>query len=553
MNAPELLHSLITGQWRVDRKMAQDQERFLAATNGKRELLLRGHEMMARLSEERLKLFAGAEPGQDRPMPNVLSTPEDYKQAYQRYIMMRAARQMEEDYGFFDGMLQDFEDFDIGDELVYQPNTGNAEANRVLRDHVEMCMERADYAQQHDLTKIAQLFVRSMKRDGECGAMPVDTGEMIQLHLVSGDCIGNPLVGANIGPFNYNGIITDEATGEIVSYRLFKRIPKLNCYMFAKEIPASMFWHFADQYSMQQYHGVTVFKNTIRDAFDIDQILNWSKLNMKWRASQLPTVHTETGRPRGAGIGQWGMGYGNGAAQATTPGGAPAPLSVQVDGVVTNYLKLDEQTIEYPNDFPNAQLKVTMDELRRECAKGAKLPYEFVYRADNGGVVQRFWVNKAERTFARDKHLIRRKLLNPFKNRNIQKGIDTGFLDLSKFGTLSEDPARFKGAWQMGRGVSVDYLNETKADIQQIDAALMSPQDFCRDSGHDPDDIRREISEHAEWVLSEAQKIATRLNLDPAFVVAFIQKKFPNPGAGITSNNADIQPGAGTTVPVEAE
>ena len=553
MNLADLTHSIITGSWRVDREMARDQQRFLAATAGKRELLLRGHEMMHRLAEERMKLFAGAEPGVERPMPNVLSTPEDYKQAYQRYIMMRAARQMEEDYGFFDGLLQDFEDYTIGDELVYQPNTGNPDANRVIREYIEMCMDRADYAHTHDLTKIAQLFVRSMKRDGECAACPVDNGEMIQLHLVSGDCIGNPLVGANIGPQNYNGIITDEDTGEIVAYRLFKRIPKLNCYFFDKEIAADMLWHFADPYSLQQYHGVTMFKNTIRDAFDIDQILNWSKLNMKYRASQLPTIHTETGRPRGAGIG-WGFGYGGAPGSGpVTPQGAPAPLSVQVDGVASNYLKLDEAVVEYPHDFPNAQLKVTIDELRRECAKGAKLPYEFVYRADNGGVVQRFWVNKAERTFARDKHLARRKLLNPFKNRNVQKGIDTGFLDLSSFGNLSTDPARFRGTWQMARQVSVDYLNETKADLSRIDAGVASPQDLTAEYGRNPDDVHREIVEHAEWVLTESQKLAAKLKLDVSFVVAFLQKKFPNPGAGIHANEADVQPGPGTSSPVEAE
>jgi hypothetical protein len=45
-----------------------------------------------------------------------------------------------------------------------------------------------------------------------------------------------------------------------------------------------------------QYHGVSAFKNAIRDAFDIDQILEFTKLNIKWRSSQLPT---STPRPGG--------------------------------------------------------------------------------------------------------------------------------------------------------------------------------------------------------------------------------------------------------------
>ncbi len=537
MNLVDLGHSLLTGSWRIQRDAVRELRAHNEKTRSKRELMAKGNEM-------RTQLYAGAEPGINRPYPNVLSTPEDYKQAYERIVLIRAAREMEEDYGFFDGLLDDFETYVVGDCLAYLPDTGNPDANKAIREYLEWQFDECDYSRRLDLTKLAQLLVRSMKRDGENGVMPVDTGESIKLRYYSGDLIGNPMIGANIGPNNFNGIITDEATEEVVEYRLYKRIPKLNAYFFDRSVPSDQFWHYYDPFRLQQYHGVSAFKNAIRDGFDMDQILEFAKLNMKFRASQLPVVHTETGRPRGAGIG-WGFGTGYSGPGAPNPAGTPVnaagipqPMTVAVDGVTTTYLKLDEAVVDFPHDFPNAQLHVSVDELRRQCCKGAKLPMEFVFRSDAGGVTQRFWVNKAEQTFRKDRHLLRRTVLNRYKNRAIQKGIDTGFLDLDSFGNLSTDLARFRGTWQMGRPVSVDYGRETEADIKLVDAGLLSARDKVADLGANIDDVTKENEAHVQEIFEAAARIAKKTNQDIALVLPYLTKKFPNPGAGLTAAGA---------------
>jgi hypothetical protein len=371
-----------------------------------------------------------------------------------------------------------------------------------------------------------------MKRDGECGAIPLDQGDTIQVRYYSGDCIGNPMIAASIGPNNFNGIRTDPVTDAPIFYDLYKRVQKMNFYAPDRTVRADEFWHYYDPFRLQQYHGVSVFKNAIRDGFDIDQLLEFTKLNMKFRATQLPSVHTETGRPRGAQNGYFGWGApGAGANQVTTPSGAPLPQQVNVDGVVTNYLKLDEMVMEYPNDFPNQQLQVSIEEFRRQCCKGAKIPYEFAYRADNGGVVQRFWVNKAMNTFAKDKHLLKRILLNPLKNRIIQKGIDTGELDLDKFGTLSQSIARYKGQWQLGKEISVDYMRENEVDIKLVEADLMSAADKVASMGGRIEEVRAENKANARAIFRDAQEIANEMKLPIDTVLPFLCKKWPNPPA----------------------
>ncbi len=544
MNLATLAHSLLTGQFRVDRAIVREQSQYLAKTSEWRAKLL-----AAGAHRDTMKLYAGAEPGISRPYPNQLSTPEDYKQAFERIVLIRGARQMEEDFPFFDGMLDDFETYVVGEQLEYVPNTGNPEADKKIREFIEWQADEVDYSRRLDLTKMMQVGIRSMKRDGECGFVPVDVGDSVKLRYYSGDCIGNPMIGANIGPKDYNGIVVDEASGAPVMFRMYKRVPKLNCYYFDRDIDANDFWHYYDPFRFQQYHGVTVAKNSLEHYFDIKQIVDFSKLNIKWRASQLPTVHTETGRPRGAGYGWFGYGNGgpgspNPSGQAVNSAGVPQPMQIQVDGVTQNFLKLDEQIMEYPNDFPNQQLGVMLEELRRECAKGAKLPIEFVYRADNGGVVQRFWVNKAEQTFKKDKQLMRRIVLAKWKNRAIQKGIDTGMLDLDGFGTLNTDLCRFAGNWQMGREISVDYGKENDTDIALIEAGLMDPDDKITSSGGNPEHVRAKIKAHAMNVFKDAQDVATATNQDLALVLPFISKKFPNPGAGLQAAETTITPAA---------
>lgn len=535
-----LIESLLTGEWKMQRAQMRERVAYLEATRDMRVKMLQNG--VANATLQHMQLYAAANPGTARPYPSPLSNPDDWKPAYERIVLIRGARQMEEDLAFPDAILDEFETYVVGEQLVYFPNTGNPDADRVIREYVEWQSAEADYAEQDDLTKIAQLGIRGMKRDGENGFNFVDVGDAIKIRAVSGDCIGNPTMAAGSGADDYGGILVDPVTRAPKIFKIYKRVMKTNAYVFDYELQADQFRHYKDKFRTVQYHGVSIFKNALADYYDIQQIMEFSKLNVKWRSSQLPTVHTETGRPRGAGIG-W-FGYGNavgqgGPAQPTTATGQPLPMQVGVDGVTMNYMKLDEMVMDYPHDFPNQQLIVLIDELNRRCAKGAKLPIEFVYKASSGGVIQRFFADKAQKTFDKDKHLLRRTLLNPYKNRVIDKGIQTGELDLRRFGDLDVNMARFKGRWQMGKTISVDYGNETRADIAKIEHGLMSAADKVAEEGGNIEQITMETDAHLDQVFAMADAKAKKFNLDPAIVLPYYLKIFPNPGAGLVAAGAD--------------
>lgn len=501
MKLTQLGYNLLTGRWKLDREIVNDQ---------------------------RERYYAGARRSINRPFPAQLSGTEDYKKASERIVLIRAAREMEEDGGFFDGILDDFETYTIGDQLAYMPNTSNPEADKVIREYLEWQFDQCDYSKRHDLTKLAQLAVRSVERDGECGFVPVDVGDSIKLHSIEADCIGNPTMASSTQPFDYNGIVVDENTNEPVTYNIFKRMPKTYQYVFHRKFKNDEFWHLFDPFRLRQFHGVSAFKNSVRDAYDIDQILEFTKLNIKWRSSQLPTVQTPGGKVKEA-VRTIGYGF-EGASEAQGGDGTSSVrgMTVDIGGVSSQYLDTADKVVEYPNDFPNAQLGTTIEELRRQNCKGCKLPFEFVYRADSGGVVQRFWVDKAKNTFDKKKRLVRRGFIDTYKNRAIQKGIDTGELDLSRFGDLDVNIARYRGSWQMGKEVSVDYGKDNQTDIALMDAGLMSAADKAASMNRSIDDINIENEAQVNKVFAAALRTAEKYGIDVREALPFYVKKFPN-------------------------
>jgi len=501
MNFSTLIYKAVTGEWRIDRQRVREWQKT-----------------EARRSVERN--YAGAEPGTKRKGAAPLSTPEDFKQAYQRIILMRAARQLEEDFPFCDGMLGDFETYVVGD-LSYRAATGNDEADLVINDYLDWQFATCDYSRRFDLPKLARLAIRSQKRDGELGWILVDEGDRIMINAISGDRIGNPNVGTPADPKDFGGIIVDQDSGAPVTYKIFRRLPKMNAYEFQFDVSANNFLHYFDPFRIEQYHGVTVFKNSIEHAFDLSEILDATKLNIKYRSSQLPTVSNEQGRPRG-------NGYESGG---TTSNGTALPMSIDIDGVTQNFVKVGEGIVEFPNDFPNQQFQPMTESLFRQMAMGCKLPLEFVYASQAGGVVQRFYASKAMRTFEEDKRWLKFSLLNPTKNRFIEAGIKSGMLDLKRFGTLAKDPARFRGTWQMGREISVDYGREVDADIKLVDGGYIAPDDYISDLGGDPRVVRSKIKQKAIEVFADANDVAKKTGVPIEQVLPFISKKFANPAS----------------------
>ncbi len=522
----KILAKVTPASWQVNRFKAKEQVRMmgLAKVSRERDELLRG------------QFYAAANPGINRPFAPQLSTPEDYRQAYERIVMIRYGRQMEDDIPYIESILSDFENYVVGD-LRYRPNTGIKEADKIICEHLEWRFSHCDYADKLDLTSFAKLAIRSKKRDGEVGFIYVDIGDALKLSAVEADRIGNPLIGSNQGPDNYNGIIVDPDSGEPVAYDIWRRIPKLNAYVFEKRVDANQFIHFYDQFRFSQWHGVTAFKNGISRAIDVEQTIQYAIQNMKFRSSQIPAIQNEQGRPKAP-----GSGY---VQQPNNSIGVPQPFQIAIDGATQSFLKLGEGYVEFPNDFPNANFLEVKTDLQGDVALGVHLPPEFCFRSEAGGVLQRFYIEKAQRTFDEEKRLLKRNMLDPYKNRVLRKDVDSGMLNLDQFPGLASSLNLYKGVWHLGRSVSTDYGHDTDSDIKLIDANLMSTEEYLGDNARDADEIRQTKKARAIEIITDATEVAAKTGQSFEVVLPFIQKQFPNPPT------APAETGGGQTVQVQ--
>lgn len=520
------IESFMPDSWRIARFARREQARMLSLADAIRK----------RDAELTRRFYAAAEPGINRPMAPYLSTPEDYRQAYQRIIMIRYGRQMEDDIPYVESILSDFETYVVGD-LRYRPNTGNKDADRKICEHLEFRFAHADYGGTQDLTGLAKLAVRSKKRDGEAGFCYVEADGTLKLKGVSADCIGNPLLSSNFGPCNYNGIVVDPVSEAPVQYDLWRRIPKVNAYVFERSVPANQFIHFFDPFRLTgQFHGVTAFKNAITRSVDIEQIVQFAVQNIKFRSSQIPAIQNEQGKPKAP-----GSGY---VAQPNTSNNVPRPYQIGIEGVTQNFLQLDEGYVEFPHDFPNANFIEIKDDLKGDIAISVHLPGEFCFRSQAGGVLQRFYIEKAQRTFDEEKRLLLRQMLNPYKNRVLQHDVDAGWLNLDEFPGLAGSLVLFRGAWHMGRSVSTDYGHDTDSDIKLIDANLMSPEEYLGDNARDADEIRATKRARAQQVIEDAKAVAEATGVPFEVALPFIQKQFPNPAPpdkSATAGKTDAQ------------
>ena len=466
------------------------------------------------------RFYAAANPGLDRSMARQINSTEDYRQAYERIVMLRYSQQMEEDIPYVESILGDYETYVVG-SLRYRPNTGNPEADKVIQEHLEWRFSECDYAREMDLTDFAKLAIRAKKRDGEMGFAFIDLGEDLRLSGIGADRIGNPLIGTAVGNNNFNGIIINEDSGQVISFDIWRRIPKVNAYVFDRNIPANAFIHFRDKFRINQYHGVTAFRTAITRSVDVEKIVQFAIQNIKFRSSQIPAIQNELGRPKAP-----GSGY---QAQAPNTNGVPQPYELQVDGVTQTFLKLGEGFVEFPHDFPNANFIDIKDDLKGDIALGLHLPGEFCFRSKAGGVLQRFYIEKAQRTFDEEKRLMKKGFLNPYKNRVLRKDVDSGILNLDRFPGLAGDMMLYSGDWHMGRSVTTDYGHDTISDIALIDAGLMSPDEHWADNARDGNEIRRAKKKRAVEAFEDAEDIAKQVGRPLSEVLPYILKIFPNP------------------------
>ena len=441
-------------------------------------------------------------------------SPEDSTETRERLQMIREARQLEDDFPLASMILDAFQTYALG-SIRYQPMTGDTAFNAEIMEWLKYWFENCDASGRFSFQEIARLALRGKKRDGESGIIHMDTDDEYRLQLVSGDRIGDPTIVRVFTGNNRNGIITDD-NGRVLSYDIYKRNADVYTYTFDLNVPAGYFSHVFDPFRIDQYHGVTAFKSVITRMRDLKEVMDYTRLNIKYRATQLPYYKTETGEA------PLNTSYDDTVPQITQQDRDGVQLET-VGGAEQQFIRTTEGIFEYPNDFPNQQFAPMIEAQVREIMAGVNLAYEFLWGLDKlTGTVGRLVVERQERVMKMERENLERQFIKTSIRRAIQSGINQGAI-------RRDGPTKFDGECFYGARISADYGRDHKTDIELVRAGLLTETEYQHIHGHDPEQVRAVRLEETLGLVADAKTVATASGMDPENAMNVIRNTYTTP------------------------
>ncbi len=449
-----------------------------------------------------------------------LRGPEDTTETRQRLQMIREARQLEDDFPLASMILDAFETYGLG-SVRYQPMTGDTAFNREIMDWLKVWFDECDCTGRFSFEQLARLALRGKKRDGESGIIHRMEGDLedfadYKLQLVSGDRIGDPTITRLTTETNKNGIHVDPTTGAALSYDIYTRNSDVYTYSFDLNVPHSHFSHVFDPFRPDQYHGVTAFKSVITRMRDLKEIMDDTRLNIKYRATQLPYYKTESGEA------PLNTGYDDTVPQSAQQDPDGVKLET-VSGAEQQFIRTTEGIFEYPNDFPNQQFLPAVEVQVREIMAGVNLAYEFLWGLDElSGTIGRLIVERQDRVMKMERENLERQFMCTAIRRAIQAGINSGAI-------RRDLPTKFEGQFFYGARISADYGRDTKADIDRVRAGLLTEAEYFHIHGQNPEEVRQVRIEETLALAEDGAKLAGETGMDVENAMNVIRNTYTNP------------------------
>jgi capsid protein len=404
--------------------------------------------------ESRLKLqqFAASGGGRARGKKARMfdqGSSETWKKQRERLDAIWEARAMEEHFCIIAGMLQRLGMY-IGGTLEYQPQTGNAEIDRVYADYFHDWSKRADWSGRLSFGQMATLGVTSAIRDGEHGwARRHEKGEL-RLQAIEGDRIGNPN-DHRTDEKNINGIKIDDR-GRVVHYEIYRRTRNAT-YTKEAELKPGKFMHLFFPHRTDQYHGVSKLAPALPHARDLYELFGHEKIAAKFASSFAALVKMKD--PGAPGASDFKENANTGTATLEAKAGTVMRM------------QQGEEDFEFAPGVtrPSGAFMALVEALIREIALALVLPYGFVYNmAAFGGVTARLETQAALRTIKYYRGRLQDTLLDPVKQEVLMLGIARKEIPFHRDWN--------KGQWNYGAEITGDVGHQTRADLELIEAGV---------------------------------------------------------------------------------
>jgi hypothetical protein len=216
--------------------------------------------------------------------------------------------------------------------------------------------------------------------------------------------------------------------------------------------------------------------------------------------------------------------------------------TVQMEpGKILRLTQGEDVTFSPGTNRPNGAFLNLVQVMIREMSMGLNMPYGFLYDMSTfGGHASRIEIAQAQRCIRRFQKLLKEQALDPVRNAVLGLGISEGI--------IPPHPEWKNGRWGFGASLSGDYGNDTAANLQKLQAGLITASDLISEQGQTFEEVvRRQATEvrYMQRVASETgvpiELLTSRLS-GATELLAAMNTPPPDPPAGLVEAQVDVKP-----------
>jgi hypothetical protein len=380
-------------------------------------------------------------------------SPDSSRKQQDAVTMMFEARDLAEDVGFVKGHLRKVQLYGAG-TLTYEPNTGDAGMDTEISEYMADWAQVAHTGLEHSFTRLMQLSLIGMTRDGDSMLIFQRDEDAMRLQLVESDQIGE-LYSFRPEPGYIRGVFRN-ADGTRRAYRVYDRLGDMQ-YANPETYEARDCLFFIDP-MRHSVRGVTAYDTAITNIRDKFEILGYEKVIVKEISTTGIVTYTERGAASGFDFDR--------TEQRTGVNGAALTSYIKdMQGGAREYMGTGEKFEVVKNDRPSDTFRGFLKMLDSENCQGLNLPYGFVVDpAEPGGVAARIIAHIANREFERIQNDVLRPILRRIATIVIGDAIERK--------DISRHPRFMDGLWMFPPPPTADIQRESDIAIREVRAGL---------------------------------------------------------------------------------
>lgn len=445
-----------------------------------------------------------------------LQGPEDFQAFPDRLALMRQVRDLEQNFGLFQGIIDKLCMYAFG-RIRYQARTGDKARDDEYEAYLNDCFRRCDISNRFNFRGMMGLAYMARLRDGDFG-LKWQRNRMGELKLngIEGDRIGGINM-TSVAENYFQGINVDPETGIPISYAVYYRT-KADAYVNPVEVPAQDMMLVCCPRRYNQYRGVTPFAPIVNEARDLKELMEALRIGTKFENYHSAIQYTASGLPLDdpATFFTSSNGISN---QANSNGTAITEQDIKFGKIQVAPIGSKVEFLK--SDRPSGTVQTYMENLIRLMGVALNMPYGFLYNLSGlAGPGVRMDSGQAQRVIQLVQEDMKDQAMEQIKNTYLMEGFATG--------KIRYTPGWKDGAWQFPPWPTIDGGRDSAAGINEWRAGLNSKDAWFAEQGMDAEEEEEIMEQETRRILDRAQSLADDYELPIELAIDMLEGRKQN-------------------------